>query len=81
MYSTRSEVQSLHVGVYSTSIDIGFFSWYSILVFALGFCSRLGRTFRVTAKVRGIVRGPDKSFKFVVWQKKGRVLGSRQKVI
>ena len=69
MYSTRSEVQSLHVGVYSTSIDIGFFSWYSILVFALGFCSRLGRSFRVKAKVlgkvgcyvRGIISGHGKS--------------------
>ena len=41
--------------------DLGFCSWFSILVFALGFCfqffsiyfSWLGRMFKVTAKVVG----------------------------
>ena len=64
-----SEVQSLHMGLYSTSIDLGFCSWFSILVYAQWFSSRLGRIFRVTekvllrvtAKVRGIVRGHGKS--------------------
>ena len=53
---------------YSTSIDLGFCSWFSILVYAQWFSSRLGRIFRVTekvllrvtAKVRGIVRGHGK---------------------
>ena len=66
---SRSEVQSFHMGLYSTSIDLGFCSWFSILVYAQWFCSRLGRTLRVTekvllrvsAKVRGIVRGHGKS--------------------
>ena len=46
---------------YSSSIDLGFFSWFSILAFALGFCSRffpmdfsrLGRMYR---KALGVSR-------------------------
>ena len=60
---SRSEIQSLHMGLtfYSTPIDLGFCSWFSILVFAQKFCSRfftmyfsrLGRMLRATAKVVG----------------------------
>ena len=56
------------MGIYLTLNDLGFCSWFSILVFAQWFCSRLGRTFRVTenvllrvtANVCGIVRGHGK---------------------
>ena len=34
---SRSEVQSLHMGLYSTSIDLGFCSWFLLLGFVLGF--------------------------------------------
>ena len=58
---SRLKVQSLHMALYFASIDLGFCSWFSNLVFAVGFCSRffpvyfsrLGRMFRATAKVVG----------------------------
>ena len=79
------------MGLYFISIDLGFCSWFLILVFAQWFCSRLGRTFRVTekvllrvtAKVCGIVRGHGKILYSCQesWHKTWRVLRSRQKVV
>ena len=63
----------IHMGLYFTSIDLGFCSWFSILVFALEFCSRffpiyfsrLGRMFRVTAKVVGHCKSGRSRQKFL----------------